>query len=119
MELVQALQRRKLQLHHPRTPPRGSLHGRKQDLQGYTLILELQHLLFLPFPAPGGLADGIYFMETTNSPLHWWKPAASAPVCKEVRITNHCREAIAHTVTAWCAAPPQARTKDLASPRRG
>lgn len=62
--------------------------------------MELQHSPFLPVPATGCLEDGMYFMETTSSPLYWWRPAASAPVCREAmtRLPQHkCLQALSNS----------------------
>ena len=74
----------------PKKPTQTQLARPRAGPVGYTEIPELQHSPFLPFPAPGCLEDGMYFMETTSSPLYWWRPAASAPICKEARLIKHC-----------------------------
>lgn len=73
-------------------PIQSHLHGLEQVLPGYTRILELQNSPFLPLPAPGCLADGMYFMETTSSPLYWCRAAASAPACREVTLAASAEE---------------------------
>lgn len=54
----------------PKKPTQTQLTWPRAGPTGYTEMLELQHSPFLLLPAPGCLEDGMYFMETTNSPLY-------------------------------------------------